>query len=117
MLNSKTIELPAREEMERRLVAVNPDENLRSRFYPRLLRYGGKHMLPVGITAVFTAAIHHFDAHKESPEEAVLYLTVDACIDAIVGDADAAQAVKAGIRKLYEIPVPSPSVQLELQPA
>lgn len=112
MLNSRTIELPDREEMARRLLAISPDENLREKFYPRLLRYAGKHMLPVGINAVFTEAIHHFDASEESVEEAVLYLMVDHCIDAVVEDVEVAQSVKANMREFFEIPAFAREVQL-----
>ena len=60
MTEQRTIIAPGREELLRRLTAIDGNEHLAERFYPLLLSYAGQEMESTGIVVAVTLSLAEY---------------------------------------------------------
>lgn len=93
-MSEKTIVLPAREDMLRRLIAVRDIAHYRERFYPILLKDAGQRRVAAGVVMMFTLAIHDYTQGMPPMVGNLVYMDVPEFIDALVDDKEVAQEAK-----------------------
>ncbi|KKQ93177.1 MAG: hypothetical protein UT66_C0023G0001 [candidate division CPR2 bacterium GW2011_GWC1_39_9] len=94
MTEDKVITLPNREEMEKRLLAVDDNSRLAERFYPLLVKHAGQERVATGVVMMFTLAIHDYTEGMPTMMAALLHWRIDKYIDALVDDKEVAEEAK-----------------------
>ena len=59
-MNKKTVTLPDRDEMLKRLLKVSNDSHAQERFYPILLQSAGRVLVAQGVVMMLALAIHDY---------------------------------------------------------
>lgn len=93
-MSDKIIILPDREEMLRRLVAVNDSSHYQERFYPILLKQAGQERVAEGIVLMLSLAVHEYTAGMHHQMANLLFMEVPDFIDALIDDKEAAEKTK-----------------------
>lgn len=103
-MTGKAFFLPQRDAMLARLLAVNADEKLREKFYPRLLEYAGSPKTAQNVGAVLMHAYHTYSDCLPDKEAIDLHLQLPAYVDAIAPDEEVARDAKYFLRMMLQIP-------------
>ena len=93
-MSEKTIVLPTREDMLRRLIAVRDNSHYQERFYPILLKAAGQRRVAQGVVMMFTLAIHDYTQGLPPMMANLVYMDVPEFIDALVDDKEVAEEAK-----------------------
>ena len=94
-MSEKTIVLPNREEMLRRLMAVSSEPHYRDRLYPLLLRHAGEKRVVQGLVRTFALAVSEYASDLLPVRVRILYKHVPGFIDALVDDKEMANEAKS----------------------
>jgi len=93
-MNEKTIVLPDRKEMLKRLVAVSDESHFQERFYPILAQSAGRELVASGVVMMLTLAIHDYTKGMPPMMAGLVHMYVPQFIDALVDDKEVAEQAK-----------------------
>lgn len=94
-MSEKTVTLPEKEEMLRRLVEVNDEPHFKERFYPILLKSAGQERVAEGIVMMLSLAIHDYVVGMPPIMANLMYMQAPRFIDALVSDPEVAEQAKS----------------------
>jgi hypothetical protein len=98
----KTITLPDRDNMLRRLRTVSSDRYMEERFFPHILKSAGHELAGEGVVNMLQLAIMDFAQDMPPTVGSTLQLSVDAYITALVDDKEAREAALAMMKAVRE---------------
>lgn len=94
-MSSKTFNLPTKEEMLIRLLKVDDDQHIQSRFYPLLTKRAGEQKVATGLIVMLQLAIHDYTEGMPAMIGALLNMRMSKYIDALCPDEEIAAEAKA----------------------
>lgn len=89
----KKVILPQREEMLRRLLTVSDESHFQERFYPLLLKYAGRTLLPHGILMMLALSIDDYCRGMPPVMISIMYMTAPKIVDALIDNHEVAKEV------------------------
>ncbi len=90
----KTVVLPGRDEMLRRLLTINDSPHLQQKFYPLILKEAGIEADAQAIVMIFTLAISTYVQGLPQQVEMLMYVQLPHYIDALIDDKEVAVEAK-----------------------
>lgn len=94
-MSEKVINLPNRDDMQRRLLAVDDNSHLQERFYPLLLKHAGEKLVAQGVVMLLALSIHDYTEGMPPMMSGLMYMRADDYVDALVDDTEVADAAKS----------------------
>lgn len=93
-MEEKVITLPGRDEMQKRLLAINGSSHLQQKFYPILLEYAGRQLFPQGVVTMLVLAIHDYIEGMPPMMSDLMYMSAPKFIEALVDNPEDAERAK-----------------------
>ncbi|HYE59749.1 MAG TPA: hypothetical protein VEA18_01025 [Candidatus Kapabacteria bacterium] len=95
----KTIVLPDREEMLRRLKAADPDRYHEERLFPLFLKSAGRTLNATGVALMYELISYAYTFERQQPPAAydMMLMAADKYIDALVDDPEVAVEAKSQV--------------------
>lgn len=95
----RVMTLPDKEEMLKRLIAVDDNDHLKERFYPSLLGHASSAKVAVGICMIINCAIYDYCEGMPEIMLAIMFMKAPAHIDALCDDKEIAEEAKAFLKE------------------
>jgi hypothetical protein len=99
-MNEKTITLPDREDMLKRLLGVCDMSHMEERFYPILLKNAGQERVASGVVMMLALAIHDYTEGMPAMMSGLIYMEAPNFIDALVDDKEVAEQAKTFLQQV-----------------
>lgn len=100
----RTVTLPARDEMLRRLVGVNNSSHAQQKLYPILLEGAGRKLVAQDVVMWMALAIHDYTEGLPPVMSNLLYAMVPHYVDALVDDKEVAAKAKEFLKEALASP-------------
>ena len=98
-MNKKTVTLPDRDEMLKRLLKVSDNSHAQERFYPILLQSAGRVLVAQGVVMMLTLAIYDYTEGMPPMMTNLMYMQAPHIIEALVDDKEIADQAKAFLQE------------------
>ena len=101
-MNMKTIDLPERDEMFRRLKAIMDDPHVVERLYPLMLRHAGQRKVALGVVNMVVMSITEYTDELPAPLSDIVMKSAPDFVEALIDDEEVREEAMGIIRSALD---------------